>query len=212
MVTADVDSSTIRRGLVAVATTVLLGAGGCGSKAAHPDAAPTALMPTPFGVTHVSDADVAFVQQMIPHHQQAVAMATLAETRANDRELRQLAATIKGVQQPEIDTMTIWLAAWGHPTSPPASPGANPPIAGNLGTATGGPITEAALNQLAALKGADFDTQFVGLMIVHHNATVTLAKTEVKAGTSRDAVALAKLIVKTQSGEVATLEDIEARL
>ena len=212
MVRPDVDSSTIRRALVAIATAVLLGAGGCGSKAAHPDAAPTVVMPTPYGVTHVSDADVAFVQQMIPHHQQAVAMATMAETRANDRELRQVAATMKGLQLPEIDTMSIWLTAWGHPTSPAASPGANVPIAGNQGTVPGGPITEASLNQLAALKGADFDKQFVALMIVHHGATVALAKTEVKGGTSLDAVALAKLIIKTQSGEVAQLQEIEDRL
>jgi hypothetical protein len=42
-----------------------------------------------------NDADVMFAQMMIPHHQQAVEMASLAETRTTDPEVKQLAAQIK---------------------------------------------------------------------------------------------------------------------
>jgi len=47
---------------------------------------------------------------MIPHHQQAVEMATLAETRAADAAVKTLAGQIKAAQDPEIRTMTGWLS------------------------------------------------------------------------------------------------------
>ena len=53
--------------------------------------------------------DVMFAQMMIPHHQQAVEMAQLAETRASSPTAKALAAAIAGTQQPEIDLMTGWL-------------------------------------------------------------------------------------------------------
>lgn len=59
-----------------------------------------------------NDADVAFAQQMIPHHQQAVEMAQLAETRAESPEVQDLAADIEAAQDPEIETMTGWLESW----------------------------------------------------------------------------------------------------
>ena len=61
-----------------------------------------------------NDADVAFAQQMIPHHQQAVEMAQLAETRAESAEVKNVAAEIKAAQDPEIETMTGWLESWGE--------------------------------------------------------------------------------------------------
>jgi len=65
------------------------------------------------GAAH-NEADVTFAQQMIPHHQQAVEMARLAQTRAGDREVQDLAADIEAAQDPEIETMTGWLDSWGR--------------------------------------------------------------------------------------------------
>jgi uncharacterized protein (DUF305 family) len=58
-------------------------------------------------------ADVAFAQQMIPHHRQAIQMAQHVEQRAASAELKQLASEIEKAQEPEIQTMTGWLHAWG---------------------------------------------------------------------------------------------------
>ena len=43
----------------------------------------------------LSSADIMFAEMMIPHHQQAVDMGTLAETRASDPKVKALAAKIK---------------------------------------------------------------------------------------------------------------------
>src|SRR3546814_10035762 len=53
-------------------------------------------------VAEFNDADVAFAQQMIPHHQQAVEMAQLAADRAERQEVKDLAARVEAAQAPEI--------------------------------------------------------------------------------------------------------------
>ena len=54
-------------------------------------------MVTPSSTTGATAADAMFAQMMIPHHEQAVVMATLAETRAASPEIVDLAAEIKGM-------------------------------------------------------------------------------------------------------------------
>jgi uncharacterized protein (DUF305 family) len=99
----------------------------------------------------VQRADIAFAR-MIPHHQQAVEMATLAETRASDPEIKQLAAKIKTAQAPEITTMTGWLTAWGMPTT--QAGGHNMPgMSGTEGMP--GMMSEAEMTQLMAATGVD---------------------------------------------------------
>jgi uncharacterized protein (DUF305 family) len=47
-------------------------------------------------------------------------MAGMADGRAADADVKELAGRIKPAQQPEIDTMNQWLAAWGKPTPMPS--------------------------------------------------------------------------------------------
>ncbi len=56
--------------------------------------------------------DLAFLEEMIPHHQSAAGMAKLAEQRAEHDELKTLAAAIIVAQETEIARMTTWLAEW----------------------------------------------------------------------------------------------------
>lgn len=64
-------------------------------------------------------ADITFAQQMIPHHQQAVAMAQPAADRAANGEVKQLAARIQGAQDPEITQMQAFLTAWAATAAAP---------------------------------------------------------------------------------------------
>ncbi|MFI1990996.1 HAD-IC family P-type ATPase [Actinoplanes sp. NPDC020271] len=122
--TSQLPLSRWRKGLLAGAAAcavALLSA--CGdttadSPGAH-DAGPAA---TAASTAAFNDADLAFVQQMIPHHQSAITMAAMATGHAGDPRVTQLATAIKSAQQPEIDTMNRWLAAWGKPM-PSASAG-----------------------------------------------------------------------------------------
>jgi uncharacterized protein (DUF305 family) len=153
-----------------------------------------------------STADVEFAQMMIAHHQQAVTMATLAGTRASDSEIKSLAAQIKAAQQPEIDTMTGWLTAWGQPTA--QAGGHNMSGMGGMP----GLMSDAEMGQLQTAKGVDFDRIFARMMIAHHNGAIQMANDELKNGTSSEAKSLAQNVVTTQTAEVAQLQKILDRL
>jgi len=72
-------------------------------------AASTAAQPS----QQFNDKDVRFTQMMIPHHRQAIAMAEMATDRAQSPDVKALAQQIKNEQDPEIQTMTGFLKAWG---------------------------------------------------------------------------------------------------
>ncbi|MFC3495794.1 DUF305 domain-containing protein [Glycomyces rhizosphaerae] len=149
-----------------------------------------------------NDADVTFLQMMIPHHEQAVDMAALAQEHATDAEVVDLAGQIAAAQQPEIDEMTGLLEAWGEPAE----------MEGHEGMSMGGMATEEQMTELGAAQGADFDKLFVELMIAHHEGAVTMAEEHHAEGQNADASAIADAVIETQTAEIATLQEIQARL
>ena len=60
-----------------------------------------------------ADADVAFMQGMLAHHQGAVEMSEVALKYAKDAEARDLATRVIAAQKAEIAEMEAWLKARG---------------------------------------------------------------------------------------------------
>lgn len=187
----------ITGGIVAL---ILAACGGDGTAMDHGSAAsPTAASSSGGASAAFNDSDVSFAQNMIAHHEQAVKMATLAETRAANAELKTLAATIKGAQQPEITMMTGWLTTWGKPVTP---------AGGHGGHSMPGMMSDEAMTKLEAAKGAEFDRQFATMMIDHHNGAIEMAR-EVKAkGSSPEIKKLAAQIEQSQAAEVQVLQKL----
>lgn len=176
-----------------------------------------------------NSADTMFVQMMIPHHEQAVEMAALAEMKATDPDVKQLAAKISTGQKAEIVTMKGWLAAWGQPTAMPSCPGMHcmpSDMAPNGKMPTGmmpsgmmpsgmpmpGMMSGADMAKLKVATGTGFDKLFLQMMIVHHQGAITMAQAELAHGTNPDAKALAGRIVKTQQAEIAAMQQMAGQL
>lgn len=188
---------------IAIATAVTLsacsggaGSGGMSGMDMGGSSSPTATPSPSAAAADFNDADVTFAQSMIPHHQDAVAMAdlVLAKDRIDQRVL-DLAAQIKKAQRPEITQLQQWLTAWG----------ADPSMGGmsmgkmdmsDLKTATGGAASKMFLEQMKA----------------HHQGAITMAQTERDAGANPDAKKMAASIVSSQTAEISTIDSIIATL
>ncbi|MEV8416377.1 DUF305 domain-containing protein [Streptomyces niveus] len=171
-----------------------------------------------------NDADVAFAQGMIPHHEQAVEMSALADGRASGAEIKTLAAEIEKAQDPEITTMRSWLKAWGEPESADGSKtgmdhgsggshGAEDSPGGSGGSGgADGMMSDQDLADLSAAKGVDFDRKFAELMIRHHDGAIAMARDQRKNGESGKVKKLAADVIKAQTAEVEQLNTLLDRL
>lgn len=143
------------------------------------------------GYRAMGDIDVHFIEQMIPHHEGAIAMAELALERSTRPEIRSLATGIIEAQNRENDDMRAWYADWfgGAPESISGMHGMM-----NMMGGTG---------DLAALRtAADFDREFIEQMIPHHEMAIMMAGM-LAAATGRDEMReLADQIITSQSREV----------
>lgn len=150
-----------------------------------------------------NDADLKFVEQMIPHHQQAVDMSSLAEERAEDPRISRLASDIGFIQSIELEELRGWLLDWG------ISEGSDDHE--NHGEMSG-MLTDAELQSLEATVGLDFDLLWAQLMLKHHEGAIAAAQTLLQDGKSEDVRFFAESLIQTQSAELEELQAIISRL
>ena len=118
-----------------------------------------------------SPDDVLFMQDMIPHHNQAVQMAALVADRTNNPELVEIAGKIDASQADEIEFMQSWLAERGEEVPDPSAHHAM-----HMSHEMAGMATPQQMADLAAAESAEFDRLFLTLMIAHHEGAVTMVE------------------------------------
>jgi len=118
-----------------------------------------------------SKDDVQFVQDMIPHHNQAVQMSALVAERTNRPELVDVAGRIDVSQADEIEFMQQWLRVRGERVPEPTAHSAM-----HTSHKMAGMASPEKMAELATLSGTDFDRLFLQLMIPHHEGAVTMVK------------------------------------
>jgi uncharacterized protein (DUF305 family) len=124
-------------------------------------------------------ADVAFVQAMIPHHQQALRMTALVAERTASGQVPKLAERIEVSQTDEIAQLEGWLTARGE-----SLPDAH---AHHHGEPMPGMLTEEELAQLEAAQGRRFDRLFLSYMIRHHQGAVLMVGQLLAGGGGQEA-------------------------
>lgn len=149
-----------------------------------------------------NDQDVAFAQMMLPHHKQAVGMSDmlLAKGSGVNADVSALATKIKAEQSPEITELTGWLKDWKQSTS------------SSMSGSMSGMMSDGDMAALDKASASDAGKLFLTQMMEHHTSAVDMAKTEVSKGKDKDAVALAKSIVSSQSAEITQMKDMLASL
>ncbi|WP_395308853.1 DUF305 domain-containing protein [Mycobacterium sp. AMU20-3851] len=210
-------------GLVALATSTLVLSACSGgsttsesSTAAASSSASSSVTTSADAGTH-NDADVAFAQGMIPHHEQAVEMSDMLLSKQGvDPAVVSLANEIKAAQAPEIEKMQGWLQQWGASSTPSTSnsdmPGHNMPghdMSGggmgdmpDMGGSGHGMMSEEDMAALQNAQGAEAGSLFLEQMIEHHEGAVTMAQQEIDNGQFPAAVDMARSIVTSQQAEI----------
>jgi uncharacterized protein (DUF305 family) len=110
--------------------------------------------------------DVMFMQNMIPHHSQAVEMAVLVEDRTNNEAIINIAGRIRKSQADEIAFMSQWLEAREQKVYIDHSM--------HMDHSKMGMATVAQMQSLSEAKGSEFDRIFLSLMIPHHEGAVRM--------------------------------------
>jgi uncharacterized protein (DUF305 family) len=150
--------------------------------------------------------EAGFARDMMVHHDQAVAMALLVRDRTTDPRVKTLATDILLTQENQIGQMLGWLTVWGLPAT-----SAEPPMAW-MGHPVSGPMpgmaTPEELANLEQLSGNAADTEFLRLMIRHHQGGIPMAEEAVERSGNAQVRALATAIVAAQQSEITAMEDL----
>ncbi|ELY57182.1 hypothetical protein C491_11793 [Natronococcus amylolyticus DSM 10524] len=144
-----------------------------------------------------NEADVMFMQGMIPHHEQAIEMAELIPGRSDSRELCELGPEIIDVQQAEIEQLHEWLR----------EAGVDDPEEHEMDhEEMDGMLTEEDFQELRESEGQEFDCLFAEHMIVHHDGAIMMSEHVLEEGASERVADLADEIIDVQQEEIEMME------
>src|SRR3989344_955698 len=146
--------------------------------------------------------DKHFIEQMIPHHDGAIAMANLALQKAKRPEIKTLATAIITAQTAEIQSMNGWYQDWFGSTVPKVSTGM---MGGGMMSQSG--MHMGGQEDMTVLENAaDFDKAFIEEMIPHLQLAIMMANI-LQSGTNRPEMQqLAKNIIESQSKEILQMQ------
>lgn len=146
--------------------------------------------------------DAHFIEQMIPHHEDAITMAKLALENGQHQEIKTLAQNIISSQSSEIEQMKNWYKNWYSREIPTGNQVMNihGMMSNNSGMHMGKMGNDSDLEQLKS--PTDFDKKFIEEMIPHHQMAVMMASM-LKQGTTRPEMKqLADDIITAQTNEI----------
>jgi uncharacterized protein (DUF305 family) len=168
----------MKKHMVALTAAVGLAVAGCGSDEPTARAVPG------------NATDRAFVAAMIPHHESAVKMASVAQGRGETMFVKELAGDIIRAQTDEIVLMRKQDAGL-------AKAGVK---AGKLSV----PAHMLGMDQDAAMlqSARPFDPAFIKMMVPHHEGAVEMAREELDKGQDPELKQLAQNIVESQQREI----------
>jgi len=153
--------------------------------------------------------DLHFIDMMIMHHRQGIAMARLAERKGSTASLRAFAK--KTADDEEKDLLELkrhrdhWYA--GAPEMDHAQMMAQMP--GMSGHANMKMDMQGDIAKLQAATGKHFDRLFLDMMIPHHQMAIGMAKEATTKAEHAELKEMARLTVLKQQGEIAEMNRLK---
>lgn len=161
-----------------------------------PDGSSATAQPAIPGVT---PADVQFAEQMFVHHQQGVELAKMAQKQVPDAAIQTVVARIIDVQSAESRFLTTWLA------------GVAPEYKGSHSHAEmKGMVTASDMASFATLTGRAARTEFLRLMILHHQGAIDMANVRLGTAGTGTMTTFARSVAVEQSIEIDRLRELAA--
>ena len=169
-------------------------------------------------------ADVRFMQGMIGHHAQALAMTALIPDRTTRRDIRLLGQRIEVSQKDEIAMMGQWLkdrhqqvpaSDAQHDQHAAGTHSMNMPGMAMSDTLMPGMLTTEQLAELAKAKGDDFNKLFLKDMIRHHEGALAMVASllgTTGSGQEAEVFRFASEVDADQRAEIARMNGLLATL
>lgn len=141
--------------------------------------------------------DEMFVEMMLPHHEQAIAMSAMAlDPMVGARsDVVELARRITTVQEAEIAVLNDLASTMQG-------------MGGDHSHMMKGMLSEEELDELATLRGAEFDRRWLEAMIAHHEGAIEMADDVLRDGSNGRVRDLATDVVDTQRDEIDLMQTL----
>jgi uncharacterized protein (DUF305 family) len=146
----------------------------------------------------MGNVDEHFIEQMIPHHDDAITMANMGLQKAEHQEIKDLSKNIIKAQTEENNKMSAWYKDWFGTDVPDRFAGMGNGMGGMIHNGMMGNATD-----ISDLESAQpFDKEFIEEMIPHHQMAVMMAQMLEQSTTRSEMKKLAQDIIRTQNEEI----------
>jgi uncharacterized protein (DUF305 family) len=136
-----------------------------------------------------------FLEDMIPHHQEAIDTANMIVAKGDNPELKKLAQSIVDGQQKQVTDMKTWYKNWY-----------------GVDYKDDGTYKPMMRSDLSTLSGNALDRAFLEDMINHHMSALMMNQTVVPNLQHKELTDLVKNIAETQSSEIITMRIMQKQI
>jgi uncharacterized protein (DUF305 family) len=154
------------------------------------------------------DFDLIYLDAMIPHHEAAIAMATVLLERTDRQEMKDLATSIIETEQVELAIMSGWRAEW-YPDIPQLTEmqlidamniklSDSPGVGGVAGLEEMGREHTSEDVHAVCASGDDIDITYIDTMIAHHSSAIILSREGVNRAIHQEIKQLSDSVIAAQ--------------
>lgn len=140
--------------------------------------------------------DLQFIDTMVMHHQSAIEMADLVESRSAHDELKKMAKKMSADQQGEIQRLQEWKQQWYAGKGDAV----NMNMQGMMES-----MKDMPMDKLKAAKGDEFDALFIDMMTRHHSGAIKMAQDAQSKAQHSEIKKLAQEVIREQKKEIAQM-------